>query len=90
MNIENPDQPFTADPAQSFTLPARFYTDPDIFRAEQAAIFQKAWYYAGHVSQVAQPGQFLTCRINDQNTFCYSGPRWGIAGLSQCLCPPGS
>ena len=61
------DQPFTEDPGQSYTLPARHYIDPKLFEAEKAAIFYRSWYYAGHVSQVAEAGQFLTCRIHQQN-----------------------
>lgn len=63
------DRPFEVDPTISFTMPARMYHDADIFRAEQATIFQKSWIYAGHVSQVAEAGQFLTCRIHNQNVF---------------------
>lgn len=65
--IEPADRPFTENPGQSYTLPARYYTDPAIFEAEKSAIFYRSWYYAGHVSQVAEPGQFLTCRIHQQN-----------------------
>lgn len=65
--IEPADRPFTENPGQSYTLPARYYTDPAIFEAEKTAIFYRSWYYAGHVSQVAEPGQFLTCRIHQQN-----------------------
>lgn len=65
--IEPADRPFTEDPGQSYTLPARYYIDPEIFEAEKSAIFYRSWYYAGHVSQVAEPGQFLTCRIHQQN-----------------------
>ena len=65
--IEPTDRPFTEDPGQSYTLPARYYTDPGIYEAEKASIFYKSWYYAGHVSQVAEAGQFLTCRIHQQN-----------------------
>ena len=61
--------PFRADPKNSYTLPARFYHDPEIWEAEKSAIFYKTWYYAGHVSQVAEPGQFLTVRIHEQNVF---------------------
>ncbi len=61
------DQPFTEDPGQSYTLPARHYIDPELFEAEKTAIFYRSWYYAGHVSQVAEAGQFLTCRIHQQN-----------------------
>ena len=67
------DQPFTADPKQSFTLPARYYTDAGIFEAEKPAIFYRTWHYAGHVSQVAEPGQFFTTRIHEQNVFVARG-----------------
>jgi len=68
-----PDQPFTADPRQSFTLPARYYTDDGIFEAEKAAIFYRTWHYAGHVSQVAEPGMYLTTRVHQQNVFVARG-----------------
>ncbi|MEQ9257518.1 MAG: aromatic ring-hydroxylating dioxygenase subunit alpha [Roseovarius sp.] len=69
LNLMPGDAPFRADPKTSYTLPARFYHDPAILEAEKAAIFAKSWYYAGHVSQVAQPGEFLTVRIHEQNVF---------------------
>lgn len=63
------DAPFRADPANSFTLPARFYHDTAIWELEKAAIFYRSWFYAGHASQVAEPGNFLTVRIHEQNVF---------------------
>ncbi|MEL6218690.1 MAG: aromatic ring-hydroxylating dioxygenase subunit alpha [Pseudomonadota bacterium] len=67
------DQPFRADPKQSFTLPARYYTDQDVFDAEKPAIFYRTWHYAGHVSQVAEPGMYLTTKIHEQNVFVARG-----------------
>ena len=67
------DQPFTADPTRSFTMPARMYHDREVFDREKAAIFYRSWIYAGHVSQVAEPGQFLTARIHEQNVFVARG-----------------
>ena len=55
------------NPAQSFTLPARFYTDPAIHEAEKAAIFYRSWWCAGHKSQLPKPGSFLTTRIHEQD-----------------------
>ena len=69
LNLMPGDAPFRADPAESYTLPARFYHDPEIWAHEKEAIFYKTWNYAGHVSQVAEPGQFLTVRIHEQNIF---------------------
>ncbi|MEL6792569.1 MAG: Rieske 2Fe-2S domain-containing protein, partial [Pseudomonadota bacterium] len=67
------DQPFRADPKQSFTLPARYYTDAGIFEAEKSAIFYRTWHYAGHASQVAEPGMFFTTQIHEQNVFVARG-----------------
>jgi len=49
LNLQSGDAPFRADPAQSYTLPARFYHDPTVFELEKDAIFYKSWWYAGHV-----------------------------------------
>lgn len=61
------DAPVRAKPAESFTLPARFYTDPAIYEAEKTAIFAKSWWCAGHKSQLPQPGAYLTTRIHEQS-----------------------
>lgn len=73
LNRKTGDLPFRADPKASYTLPARFYTDPAIHQAEKAAIFYRTWHYAGHVSQVREPGSFLTTRIHEQNVFVARG-----------------
>jgi phenylpropionate dioxygenase-like ring-hydroxylating dioxygenase large terminal subunit len=67
--MSKPDQPFTRDPSKSFTMPARFYTDADVFEREKSAIFYKTWHYAGHVSQVAEPKMYFTTKIHQQNIF---------------------
>lgn len=67
------DLPFTRDPRRSHTMPARYYHDPAIFEAEKAAIFYRSWIYAGHVTQVKEPGQYLTMRIHEQNLFVARG-----------------
>ncbi len=67
------DAPFRADPAQSWTIPARYYRDAAVFEAEKDAIFHRAWWYAGHVSRVSEPGSYLTTRIHEQNVFVIRG-----------------
>jgi phenylpropionate dioxygenase-like ring-hydroxylating dioxygenase large terminal subunit len=42
------------------TLPAAWYSDPAMLRLEQEAIFRRNWQYAGHVEQVAEPGDWFT------------------------------
>ncbi len=60
------DSRVCANPAESFTLPARFYTDPAIYEAEKPAIFYKSWWCAGHKSQLPKPGSYLTTQIHEQ------------------------
>jgi phenylpropionate dioxygenase-like ring-hydroxylating dioxygenase large terminal subunit len=41
----------------------RCYTDPEIFDAEIANIFERAWIYVGHESQVKEVGDYYTMQI---------------------------
>jgi phenylpropionate dioxygenase-like ring-hydroxylating dioxygenase large terminal subunit len=41
------------------TLPWSWYSDPDFTRREAQRIFARAWQYAGHSGQVAEPGSFF-------------------------------
>jgi carnitine monooxygenase subunit len=50
-------------------LAPHYYTDADIFRQEKEKIFFRTWQFAGHLSQVANPGDYFTFRICDQNLF---------------------
>ncbi len=69
INLKKGDAPFHADPAHSYTLPARFYTDESVFELEKEAIFYKSWWYAGHVSQLQNTGDYLTTEIHEQEVF---------------------
>lgn len=37
----------------------RVYTDPDVFEAERALLFGRAWLYVAHESQIEHPGQYV-------------------------------
>jgi len=69
LRLHASDEPFSADPATSFTIPARFYLDPEIHALEKESIFFRNWWYAGHASQISKPGEYLTTRIDNQNIF---------------------
>ena len=58
---------FDRDPTKSYTLPAAYYTDPEIYGREKEAIFFKVWSYACHISQVREPGAYITTMVADQN-----------------------
>jgi choline monooxygenase len=58
---------FDRDPEKSYTAPAGFYTDPLVYEREKEEIFFKSWNYAAHVSQLAEPGSYVTTMVADQN-----------------------
>ena len=42
-----------------WTLPASWYSEPDVLRLERERIFTAAWQYAGPAELVAEPGSYL-------------------------------
>ena len=48
-----------------FSLPRRFYTDPEIFRAELQAIFYGQWLFAAAECEVREAGDYVTLSIGD-------------------------
>ena len=64
---------FHADPQHSFTLPARYYTDPAFFAWENESIFAHTWNYAGHLSHLRAAGDYLTCDVGGQNILVMRG-----------------
>jgi choline monooxygenase len=73
LDLQKGATPFDKDPKKSFTMPARFYIDTEIFEQEKEAIFYKTWHYAGHVSQVAEQRSYFTTSIHQQNLFVTRG-----------------
>ncbi|MEO3854849.1 aromatic ring-hydroxylating dioxygenase subunit alpha [Acrocarpospora sp. B8E8] len=49
------------------TLPGRYYTDPDIFAAEQRGIFEAMWFCAARSSDVGVPGAFRTVQVGNES-----------------------
>ncbi len=69
LRLHESDAPFSSNPQDSFTMPSRFYFDRDVHELEKSRIFYASWWYAGHASQLANPGDYITTRIHEQNIF---------------------
>ena len=39
------------------------FTDPQIMALEQRRVFEQCWLYAGHTSEIPQPGDFKARRV---------------------------
>lgn len=46
-----------------FRVHRSVFTDPDILAVERERIFDRCWLYAGHESEIREPGDFVTRRV---------------------------
>jgi Rieske 2Fe-2S family protein len=49
------------------TLPARYYTDPDLFRDELERFYCESWICAGRANQVPMPGDYFLRDVADES-----------------------
>lgn len=62
-----------APPKLVHSLEGRYYTDPAIFAKEQSGLLARTWQFAGHASQVRNPGDYFTFEIAGESLFCIRG-----------------
>jgi len=56
-----------ATPSLVATLPGHYYTDPEIFRAEQSALLESMWVAVARVEDLKEPGDYQTVRVGREN-----------------------
>ena len=67
------------------TLPGRYYTDPTIFAAEQALIFETGWFCAVLAADLTKAGDFETVQIGRESVIVARGRDGGVnAYLNVC------
>jgi Rieske 2Fe-2S family protein len=49
------------------TLPQRYYTDPELYRAELERFYFSQWICVGRAEQVAQPGSYFLAEIGGES-----------------------
>lgn len=67
------DAPFSFEPREAVTIPARYYRDSEIYELEKEAVFYKNWWLAGHVSRLPEKGSYLRVDIHDQGILLVRG-----------------
>ena len=50
-----------------------YYSDPRIFEKESKDLFTSTWQFAGHTSQLKNPGDYFTFRLFNEEFFCIKG-----------------
>jgi Rieske 2Fe-2S family protein len=63
------------------TLPARFYTDPELFQRELRAIHHDMWLHAGRAEQLPEPGSYFLVRFAGVNLIVLRDEAGGIAAF---------
>jgi choline monooxygenase len=56
-------EPFEGDLARAHTLPARWYTAPEMHALELERIFARTWQPVGRAAQVAHAGDYFTAEV---------------------------
>ena len=72
MKVKRPDtrtDRFSASPDQSYTIAARLYHDRDFYEDEQREIFHRSWMFVGHVSDLLNPGDYVTAEFAGQRIY---------------------
>jgi choline monooxygenase len=49
---------------QASTIPAAWYTDPRMLELELRTAFRRSWQVAGHIADLAAPGDYITCELS--------------------------
>jgi phenylpropionate dioxygenase-like ring-hydroxylating dioxygenase large terminal subunit len=47
-------------------IPAFVFSDPDVYRLEQDAIFDRCWLFVAHESEIPSPGDYVTRAMGEQ------------------------
>lgn len=66
---------------RGFALPGDLYTDPALFADEMRAVFHLQWVYAGHMSQLAKAGDFLTVDVGGESVIVSRDREGDIHGM---------
>ena len=56
-----------------YALDQRFYTDPDVYALEIERVVARNWIFAGHVSELPEPGDFKVINVAKESAIIVRG-----------------
>lgn len=63
------------------SLTREFYSDPGIYQRDVERVFLRAWLYAGHQSEIPEPGDWFLFDFDDESVIVARSPDGGINAL---------
>lgn len=63
------------------TLPGHYYTDPEIFAAEQRRLFEAMWFCAVRSADLSTPGDFRTVQVGSESVLIARGRDGALRGF---------
>ena len=63
----------TAFLEDAFTIPASWYTNPEMLELELQAVFGRTWQAIGRTGQVASPGDYITAQVGNEPVLAVHG-----------------
>jgi phenylpropionate dioxygenase-like ring-hydroxylating dioxygenase large terminal subunit len=70
-----------SDISCAWSIPAPFYTDPEVFAQEKERIFARSWQVVGHRGQLAKPGDFFTTDLLGEPLLLVRGAKGELRGF---------
>lgn len=77
---------FCANPRLAWTIPAPFYTQPQVFDHEKENIFARSWICVAHGSEVAEQNSYITREVIGENLLIVRG-RDSVLRAFYNVCP---
>ncbi|MFL6352480.1 MAG: aromatic ring-hydroxylating oxygenase subunit alpha [Bryobacteraceae bacterium] len=65
----------------AFTIPASWYTNPEIFQLELHAVFGRTWQAMGRTDQVTSPGDYVTAQVGNEPVLAVRGAGGSLNGF---------
>lgn len=58
---------------EGFSLPQPFYADPDVFELDLQRVHRRLWSFAGHLSEIPNPGDYRLHRLGRESVIVIRG-----------------
>ncbi len=66
---------------EAMTLPANYYTDPELFKRELRAVHHDMWLHAGRTEQLPEPGSYFLVKFAGVNVIVMRDQNGGVSAF---------